>query len=893
MDWGYEVSKSKEFILWFKEIRKKDVPLVGGKGASLGEMMAKLKGVPVPNGFCVTTVAYRQFLKETGLDKFIQDVLSDLDTHDVKNLQARGSKIRKALEGADLPKGIISEIKEAYDTLCKITGVKNVDTAIRSSATAEDLADASFAGQQESYLNISGGDDVVRAVQNCFASLFTDRAISYRVDKGFSHFDVYLSAVVQVMVRSDLASSGVIFSLDTETGFRNVVFINGAYGLGEYVVQGTVNPDNFYVFKSTGKVIDKKLGLKDRKLIYAPSGTGVVDKKVAEKDRNKFIITDAEAEKLAEWAVSIEKHYNVPMDIEWAKDGRTGKLYIVQARPETVHAIKKGTELISYKIPKKGKVLVRGEAIGRKVGQGRTNLIHSVKDMHKFKPGEVLVTRSTNPDWEPIMKKAAGIVTDTGGRTCHAAIVSRELGIPCIIGTESGSESIPHKKDITIDCSEGLGMVYEGLLDYTIESTEVEKLPKTKTAIMMNAGIPETAFQQGQLPNDGVGLAREEFIINSHIQIHPQALLDYDKLKRFVKKGYKKDIENLKKGDLDKAAQREEKEHVLAKREYYQDALRKIDDLTKGYKDKTQFFIDKLAYGIARIGVAFHPNDVIVRLSDFKTNEYANLIGGKYYEPHESNPMIGYRGASRYYSKEFQAAFALECKALVIVRGRMKVKNIVAMVPFCRTPEEGRRVIKLMARNGLKQGKDGFRVYVMCEIPSNVILADEFSKVFDGFSIGSNDLTQLTLGLDRDSELVSHLFDERDEAVKRMLASVIEAAKKNKRKIGICGQAPSDWPSIAAFLVEKGIDSISLNPDTIVKTRAFVYATEWALKNRKSIFQLTENQIRAIPGLNEPMKTTVVSVKWKKGKRTESRKTSKTPLSEFVINMRNQEKLPT
>ncbi len=893
MDWGYEVSKSKKTILWFKEIRKKDVPLVGGKGASLGEMMAKLKGIPVPNGFCVTTVAYRKFLKETGLDKFIQDVLSDLDTHDVKNLQARGSKIRKALEAADMPKEIISEIKEAYETLCEITGVKNMDTAIRSSATAEDLADASFAGQQETYLNVHGGDDVARAVQNCFASLFTDRAISYREDKGFSHFDVYLSAVVQVMVRSDLASSGVMFSLDTETGFRNVVFINGAYGLGEYVVQGTVNPDNFYVFKATGKVIDKKLGLKDRKLVYAPSGTGVVDREVAEKDRNKFIITDAEAEKLAKWAVSIEKHYNVPMDIEWAKDGRTGKLYIVQARPETVHAIKKGTELISYKIPKKGRVLIRGAAIGRKVGQGRSNLLHSVKDMHKFKPGEVLVTRSTNPDWEPIMKKAAGIVTDTGGRTCHAAIVSRELGIPCIIGTEGGSEMIPHNKDITIDCSEGLGMVYAGLLDYTIESTEVEKLPKTKTAIMMNAGIPETAFQQGQLPNDGVGLAREEFIINSHIQIHPQALLDYDKLKRFVKNGYKKDIENLKKGDLDKAAQREEKEHVLAKREYYQDALRKIDDLTKGYKDKTQFFIDKLAYGIARIGVAFHPNDVIVRLSDFKTNEYANLIGGKYYEPHESNPMIGYRGASRYYSKEFQAAFALECKALVIVRGRMKIKNIVAMVPFCRTPEEGRRVIKLMARNGLKRGKDGFRVYVMCEIPSNVILADEFSKVFDGFSIGSNDLTQLTLGLDRDSELVSHLFDERDEAVKRMLASVIEAARKNKRKIGICGQAPSDWPSIAAFLVEKGINSISLNPDTIVKTRAFVYATEWALKNRKSIFQLTENQIRAIPELKEPMKTTVVSVKWKKGKRTESRKTSKTPLSEFVINMRKQEKLPT
>jgi pyruvate,water dikinase len=887
------VSGSKKFILWFKEIRKKDVPLVGGKGASLGEMMANLRGVPVPNGFCVSTVAYRHFLKETGSDRFIEEVLSDLDTHDIKNLQARGKKIRNALETADMPGEIKKDIKKAYKSLCEITGVKNVDTAIRSSATAEDLADASFAGQQETYLNVHGGDGVVRAVQDCFASLFTDRAISYREDKGFSHFDVFLSAVVQVMVRSDLASAGVIFSLDTETGFRNVVFINGAYGLGEYVVQGTVNPDNFYVFKPTGKVIDKKLGLKDRKLVYAPSGVGVVDRNVAEKDRNKFILTDGEAEKLAKWAITIEKHYKVPMDIEWAKDGKTGKLYIVQARPETVHATKKGTELISYRIQKKGKVLVEGEAIGRKIGQGPSNLIQSAKDMYKFKPGEVLVTRSTNPDWEPIMKKAAAIVTDTGGRTCHAAIVSRELGIPCIIGTENGSETIPHNKDITIDCSEGLGVVYEGLLDYVIESTEVEKLPRTKTAILMNAGIPETAFQQGQLPNDGVGLAREEFIINSHIQIHPQALLDYDKLKRFVKTGHKKDIEKLKKDAQDKEAFKEGKELVLAKREYYRDALKQIDDLTKGYKDKTQFFIDKLAYGIARIGAAFYPNDVIVRLSDFKTNEYANLIGGKYYEPLESNPMIGYRGASRYYSKEFQAAFALECKALAIVRGRMMVKNVLAMVPFCRTPEEGRRVIKLMAKNGLKQGKDGFQVYVMCEIPSNVILADEFSEVFDGFSIGSNDLTQLTLGLDRDSELVSQLFDERNNAVKRMLSSVIGTAKKNKRKIGICGQAPSDWPSIAAFLVENGINSISLNPDTIVKTRAFVYATEWALKNKKSIFKLTDKQIRAIPGLKEPMKTTVISVKWKNGKKTESKKTSRTPLSEFVINMRKQEKLPT
>jgi pyruvate,water dikinase len=883
--------KEKEFILWFKEIRKKDVPLVGGKGASLGEMMSNLPGVPVPNGFAVTTHAYRYFLDASGLDDYVKEVLSDLDTHDVRNLQTRGRKIRQAIEKARMPEELASEIRSAYDKLCKVVGVKNVDTAIRSSATAEDLADASFAGQQETFLNVHGKGNVVTAVQNCFASLFTDRAISYREDKGFSHFDVFLSAAVQIMVRSDMATSGVMFSIDTETGFRNVVFINGSYGLGEYVVQGTVNPDNFFVFKPTGKVIDKKLGPKDRKLVYAPSGQGVIEKKVSEKKRREFVLTDKEAEKLAKWAIAIEKHYKVPMDIEWAKDGKTGKLYIVQARPETVHAIKKGTELISYRLKKKGKKLIVGEAIGSKIGQGRSNLIHSVKEMHRFKSGEVLVTKSTNPDWEPIMKKAAAIVTDTGGRTCHAAIVSRELGIPCIIGTEEGSEEIPHNRDITIDCSEGIGVVYEGLLDYEIEKTAVEKLPRTRTAIMMNAGIPEMAFQQGQLPHDGVGLAREEFIINSHIQIHPQALLDYKKLKKFAKSGYKKEIEKLKKEDLDRESFAEKKAAVLAKRDYYLDALEEIDALTKGYDDKTQFFIDTLAYGIARIGAGFYPNDVIVRLSDFKTNEYANLIGGKYYEPHESNPMIGYRGASRYYSKEFVDAFALECKALAKVRKKMKLKNVLAMVPFCRTPEEGRKVVKLMAKNGLKQGKDGFQIYVMCEIPSNVILADEFADVFDGFSIGSNDLTQLTLGLDRDSELVSHLFDERDSAVKKLLAQVVKAARKKKRKIGICGQAPSDWPSIAAFLVENGINSMSLNPDTIVKTRAFVYATEWALKRKKNLFKMSEKEIKAIPGLKEPMKTTVISVSWEDGKRKETRKTSKTPLSDYVIGMRKQENL--
>lgn len=885
--------ESKKYIMWFKEIRKKDVPLVGGKGASLGEMMAKLKGVPVPNGFCVTTHAYKHFLEVTALDKYVEDTLSDLDTHDVKNLQLRGKKIRHALETAEMPKEISSEIKKAYKQLCKLVGVKNVDTAIRSSATAEDLADASFAGQQETFLNVNGEENVVSAVQNCFASLFTDRAISYREDKGFSHFEVSLSAVVQLMVRSDLASAGVMFSIDTETGFKDVVFINGAFGLGEYVVGGVVNPDNYYVFKPTGKVIDKKLGVKDRKLVYAPSGHGTVDKKIGEKERNQFVLEDEEAEQLAKWAIDIEKHYKTPMDIEWAKDGKTGKLYIVQARPETVHAIKVGGGLVRYRLKKAGRTIITGEAIGAKIGQGKANLIHSVKDMHLFEKGQVLVTRSTNPDWEPIMKKAAAIVTDTGGRTCHAAIVSRELGIPCIIGTEHGSEAIPHKENVTIDCSKGVGIVYEGLLDYEIETTLVERLPKTKTAIMMNAGIPDIAFQQGQLPNDGVGLAREEFIINSHIQIHPQALLDYDKLRGFISNGYKKDIEKLRKQGLDPESFELEKGFVLEELEYYTDALEQIDNLTKGYDDKTQYFIDKLAYGIARLGASFYPNDVIVRLSDFKTNEYANLIGGKFYEPHESNPMIGYRGASRYYSKEFQDAFALEIKALAIVRDRMKLRNVLAMVPFCRTPEEGRKVIELIEKNGLKQGRNDFRIYVMCEIPSNVILADEFADVFDGFSIGSNDLTQLTLGLDRDSALVSHLFDERDSAVKKMLAQVIQTARKKKCKIGICGQAPSDWPSIAAFLVENGINSMSLNPDTIVKTRAFVYATEWALKNKKNIFTLTEKEIREIPGLKEPMRSTVVSISWKKGKKSEEVETSHTPLSEFVIAMRKQETPPT
>ncbi len=876
-----KMKREEKMILWFREIRKEDVHLAGGKGASLGEMLVNLPTVPVPDGFAVTTNAYKLMIKKTGLDKFIEDTLSDLDTHDIKNLQERGRKIRNAIVRAKMPPELVSEIKDAYQKLCEESGVKNVDTAVRSSATAEDTVDASFAGQQESYLNVRGSESVVRAVQECFASLFTDRAISYRVDRNFSHLDSYLSAAVQLMVRSDLASAGVLFTLDTETGFRNVVYINGAYGLGEYVVQGTVNPDSFYVFKETGKVIDRKLGLKDKKLVYARGG-GTIERTVPPSQRIRFVISDEEAELLASWAIEIEKHYGMPMDIEWAKDGRTGHLHILQARPETVHAAKSGSVLVTYRLKKKGKVVVEGEAVGEMIGQGRANVMSSVKEIGRFKGGEVLVTSSTNPDWEPIMKKAAAIVTDTGGRTCHAAIVSRELGIPCIIGTENGSQNIRQGSDVTTDCSQGRGLVYDGLLDYDVRHLEIEKMPKTRTQIMVNAGIPELAFTQGQLPHNGVGLAREEFIINSHIQIHPQALLDYKKLSRFVKGGYKKKLQKAGKDP-------EKKKEIREKKEYYEDALETIDRLTLGYKDKAQYFIDKLAYGIARIGVGFHPHDVIVRLSDFKTNEYANLIGGRYYEPEESNPMIGYRGASRYYSPEFKDAFALECKALHKVRGEMGVKNVLAMVPFCRTPEEARKVIALMEENGLKQGEDSFQVYVMCEIPSNVILAEEFAEIFDGFSIGSNDLTQLTLGLDRDSELVSHLFDERHNAVKKMLSSVVRTARKKKKKIGICGQAPSDWPSIAAFLVKEGINSMSLNPDTVVKTRAFVYATEWALSKKKDIFTMTLKEIRSIPGLQDPLKMTVHTFEWKKGKRVEKTHVSHKPLSEYVIAMRSQE----
>jgi pyruvate,water dikinase len=808
----------RPFILFFKDISYKDVPLVGGKNASLGEMYSKLtpKGINVPDGFAVTAEAYKYFIQKNNLDDKIREALKGLNTHDVLDLQRRGRIVRNLILNAQMPKELEEEIRKAYRILEDEYG-KNLDVAVRSSATAEDLPDASFAGQQETYLNVRGEDAVVEHVKKCFASLFTDRAISYREDKGFDHFNVYLSVAVQKMVRSDSACSGVMFTLDTESGFRDVVYITGSWGLGEYVVQGKVNPDEFYVFKPTLKlgykpIVSKRLGSKDVKLVYGSNPRKPLKEvKTTYDERKRFVLSDEEILTLARWALIIEEHYGRPMDIEWAKDGDgktvgTGKLYIVQARPETVHAIKEQKFYEIYKLKGEGKVICTGKAVGSKIGQGKARVILDVSRIAEFQEGEVLVTTMTDPDWEPIMKKASAIVTDRGGRTCHAAIVSRELGIPCIVGTEVATKKITTGQEITVDCSQGEeGRVLEGIVPFEVERIDLEHLPKTRTQIMMNVGIPEQAFAQAQIPNDGVGLARLEFIIGSHIGIHPLALVYFDELKEKAKTDKK-----------------------IAK------VVKIIEDRTYGYENKAEFFVDKLAQGIATIACAFYPKDVIVRLSDFKSNEYANLIGGFLFEPVEHNPMIGWRGASRYYDPKFEPAFALECKALKKARDEMGLTNIKVMIPFCRTPEEGKKVISIMEKYGLKQGENGLEVYVMCEIPSNVVLAEEFAKVFDGFSIGSNDLTQLTLGLDRDSELVSHLYDERNPAVKKLIKEVIQTAKRMNKKIGICGQAPSDFPDFAEFLVECGIDSMSLTPDTVVKTRLIVAEKEKELEKQRS-----------------------------------------------------------
>ncbi len=800
----------KPFILWFKEIGINDVPLVGGKNASLGEMYQHLssKGIKVPNGFAITAEAYKHLLKEAGIEDAIRKTLADLDTSDINNLRERGKKVREIILNAKFPEDLEEEIKKAYAKM-EEEYYPNVDVAVRSSATAEDLPDASFAGQQETFLNITGTDALIEACHKCFASLFTDRAISYRHDKGFGHFDVYLSIAVQKMVRSDSASSGVMFTIDTESGFEDVVYITGAWGLGENVVQGAVNPDEFYVFKPTLKkgfrpIVSKRLGLKQFKMIYTDDPKEPVKNiETTPEERHTYVLTDDEILKLANWACIIEEHYGKAMDIEWAKDGDgekvgTGELFIVQARPETVHSQRATNYMETYKLLEKGEVLATGKAVGEKIGQGKAHVIEDVSQITSFNEGEVLVTDMTDPDWEPIMKVASAIVTNRGGRTCHAAIISRELGIPCVVGTENGTETIPTGEDVTVSCAEGEeGKVYKGLLKYEVERIDFANVPKTKTMIMMNVGIPEQAFSQGRIPNDGVGLARIEFVINSHIGIHPLALINYEELKK-------------------KAESDEEIRQVVEE----------IDKKTAAYQDKSQFFVDTLAQGIATIAAGFYPKDVIVRMSDFKSNEYANLIGGQLYEPEEHNPMIGWRGASRYYSPSFEPAFALECQAFKKARDEMGLTNVKSMIPFCRTVEEGKKVIGVMEKYGLKQGENGLEIYVMCEIPSNVVLADQFSEIFDGFSIGSNDLTQLTLGLDRDSELVAHIYDERNEAVKRLIRQVINTAKEKKRKIGICGQAPSDFPDFAAFLVECGIDSMSLTPDTAVKTRLLVAEKE-------------------------------------------------------------------
>jgi pyruvate,water dikinase len=800
------VTQSIELVKWFEELGIEDVPFVGGKNASLGEMYRELaaKGVKVPNGFAVTADAYRAFLKEAKLDGTIRTILKDLDTHNLENLRQRGRQVRQAILGAVLPLELSEAITDAYDRLSG-SHAEPLDVAVRSSATAEDLPDASFAGQQETYLNVQGHLALLEYCKRCFASLFTDRAISYRADKGFDHFKIALSIGVQRMVRSDLATSGVMFSIDTETGFRDAVLINAAYGLGENVVQGSVNPDEYYVFKPTLKqghrpILQKILGTKEFKLVYDIGGGKMVKNlPVPPGERAKFAVTDEDILTLARWACTIEDHYSAkrgapsPMDMEWAKDGLTGELFIVQARPETVQSLKKGQVLETYRLKQRGRVLVEGRSIGAKIAQGPVRVIKSVQQIHEFRGGEVLVTDKTDPDWEPVMKKAQAIVTNRGGRTCHAAIVSRELGLPAIVGTEHATDVLHDGQLVTVSCAEGdKGFVYEGKIPFHVEKLDVKEIRRPKTKIMMNVGNPQEAFGLSSIPNDGVGLAREEFIISTYIKVHPLALLEFDRLE-------------------DQALRAE------------------INRVTAGYSDKAEFFVDKLAQGVAMIGAAFYPKDVIVRLSDFKSNEYADLIGGRRYEPQEENPMLGFRGASRYYDPRYREGFTLECRAMKQVRDVMGLTNVKLMVPFCRTVEEGRLVLAEMERHGLKRGEKGLEVYVMCEIPSNVILAEEFADIFDGFSIGSNDLTQLVLGVDRDSEIVAHLFDERNEAVKKMVAAVIKVAKAKGRKIGICGQAPSDYPEFAGFLVEQGVESMSLNPDAVIRTTMAVLEQEQQL----------------------------------------------------------------
>jgi pyruvate,water dikinase len=824
LDQAPQTARDQALILWFDEVGTEDVGLVGGKNSSLGEMIQQLqpKGVNVPTGFATTAYAYRYYIKQAGLETQLRRLFSDLDVNNMQNLQERGKQARTLILHTPFPQDLQDAIALAYSKLCQrygcspslcerfdpeyrdicVSQTQDTDVAVRSSATAEDLPEASFAGQQETYLNVQSVKGVLEACHKCFASLFTDRAISYRQHNGFDHFTVALSVGVQKMVRSDVATSGVMFSIDTETGFKNAALITAAYGLGENVVQGAVNPDEYLVFKPTLKdgytpILEKRLGTKAIKMVYDVGGSKLTKNvEVPEPERQKFCISDAEILQLAKWAVQIEDHYSevrgqyTPMDIEWAKDGCTGELFIVQARPETVQSQKAANILESYELKDHGAILTVGRSVGAAIGQGKARVIHNVSNINQFKAGEVLITNRTDPDWEPIMKQASAIVTNQGGRTCHAAIIAREMGIPAIVGCGDATEAVKSGQEVTVSCCEGEeGRVYQGLLPFEVHKTHLDNLPTTRTQILMNIGNPEQAFSLAGIPAAGVGLARLEFIIANNIKAHPMALIKYDEL---------------------------EDESVKAE----------IDRLTQGYARKPEFFVDKLARGIGTIAAAFYPKPVIVRMSDFKSNEYANLLGGRQFEPHEENPMIGWRGASRYYDPNYREAYALECQAFKRVRDDMGLTNVIPMVPFCRTPEEGKRVLAEMGKQGLKQGVNGLQVYVMCELPSNVILADQFAEVFDGFSIGSNDLTQLTLGLDRDSSLVAHLFDERNEGVKRMVQQAIATAKATGRKIGICGQAPSDYPEFAQFLVELGIDSISLNPDSVLKTMLMVAEVE-------------------------------------------------------------------
>jgi pyruvate, water dikinase len=798
-----EQPASTPLVLWFDEVGMDDVARVGGKNASLGELRKSLTplGVRVPDGFATTSAAYRAFLRAGDLEREIERALDGLDVTDIGRLQERGRRIRSAILEAELPPELVVAIREAYRALEREFG-PHCDVAVRSSATAEDLPEASFAGQQETYLNIRGEGMLLDAVRRCFASLFTDRAIVYRTERGFDHLQVSLSVGVQKMVRSDLAGAGVMFSLDTESGFRDAVLINAAFGLGESVVQGSVNPDEYYVHKPTLRqgfrpILQRRAGAKEFKLVYEEGGSRQLRSvPVPPEERARLVLSDEEILTLARWAIAVEDHYSglrgsdTPMDMEWAKDGQTGELFLLQARPETVHAVKARTTLQRYHLEARAEPLVTGRSVGERIGAGTARVVRSVGDLQQLREGEVLVTEMTDPDWEPVMSRAAAIVTDRGGRTCHAAIVSRELGIPALVGTEHGTGSIPDDAPVTVSCAEGEeGRVYPGLLPFRIEEIELGAIPPTRTRLLLNVGNPAEAFGLSHLPAAGVGLARIEFIISAQIRTHPMALLYPER--------------------ITDARERAE-----------------IERLTAGYSTPGDYFVERLAEGVGTIAAAFWPREVVVRLSDFKTNEYAGLLGGAAFEPEEENPMLGFRGASRYYDARYREGFALECAALRKVRSEMGLKNVKLMVPFCRTVEEGERVLEEMARHGLRRGEEGLEVLVMCEIPSNVILAHEFARIFDGFSIGSNDLAQLVLGVDRDSERVARLFDERDAAVQQMVASAIHAARSAGRSIGICGQAPSDYPDFARFLVREGIDSISLNPDTFLKTVLVVAEAE-------------------------------------------------------------------